>query len=47
MWETKKFKTLESKTKWLEKNDHKIQWNVVIINNVNYAIEYRKLRRVY
>ena len=46
MWEYKNFKTRESMNKFIEKNKNKIQWNEIFVNN-SYAIEYRKLRRVY
>ena len=46
MWETKNFKTKEAMNEFIEKNGHKIQWNEIFVNN-SYAIEYRKLRRVY
>lgn len=46
LWKIKIFKTREKANAWLEKNEHKIQWQEVFVNNA-WAIEYRKLRRVY
>ena len=46
MWIIKEFKTREKMLNWIEKNKSKIQWNEIFINN-SYAIEYRKLRKVY
>jgi len=45
MWQIKKFKTYEKMIEFIE--THKIQYNQVFINNVPFAIEYKKLRRVY
>ena len=45
MWQTKIFKTKESMQKWLNKNSHKIQYQVIFVNNA-YGIEYRKLHRI-
>jgi hypothetical protein len=46
MWQIKTFKTKKSMDNFLEKNKNKIQWTEVFIDNC-YAIEYRKLRKVY
>lgn len=46
MWITKEFKTKKAMQKFIDKNDGKIQWNEVFVNN-SYCIEYRKLRKVY
>jgi hypothetical protein len=46
MWIFRSFKTKENMEKFLDKNFGKIQWVEVFINN-GYAIEYRKLRRIY
>jgi len=46
MWNTKVFKTKESMQQWLSKNQHKIQWNEIFINNA-YGLEYKALRIVY
>lgn len=46
MWQTKIFKTKESKDKFLKKNDDKIQYVELFVNS-GYGIEYRKLRFVY
>ena len=45
-WKIKTFKSKESMSKWLAKNEHKIQWVEVFVNN-GYAVEYRRLRRIY
>lgn len=52
MWQVKKFKTREGFNKFIAANGHKIQWYEIVINqptkrHARYAIEYRKLRRVY
>lgn len=44
MWQTRKFRTIEAGRKWLAKNGHRIQWQEIFINNVPFAIEYRRLR---
>ena len=44
MWQVKKFKTREMTLTFIAK--HKIQYQEVFINN-GYAIEYRKLIKVY
>ena len=44
MWQIKRFKTLEAGKAWIEAHGHKIQWNQVFIENVPFAVEYRKLR---
>ena len=46
MWQIKTFKTQESMHKWI--NAHIAHYRIVevFINN-GYAVEYRKLRRVY
>lgn len=46
MWTIKTFKTEEAMELWLQKNNHKIQYERIFINN-GWGIEYRKLRRVY
>jgi hypothetical protein len=45
MWQTKTFKTREAMEAFIKKGG--IQWQEVFINNKPFAIEYRKLRRVY
>ena len=37
---------IKKEQKWLELNGHKIQWHEIFVNNA-YAIEYRKLIRIY
>jgi len=46
MWITKIFRTRESMEKFIAKNDGKIQWVEIFVNNA-YGIEYRKLHKVY
>lgn len=46
MWITKEFKTKEAMQRFLKKNDGKIQWIEIFVNNA-YCIEYRKLRWIY
>lgn len=46
MWIIKTFKTKDSMSKFIDKNKGKIQFNEIFINN-SYAIEYRKLRKIY
>ena len=47
MWIYKQFKTQKSFQKFLDKNSGRIQWQLLFVNNVRYAIEYRRLTRVY
>lgn len=46
MWKIKLFTTREKMQAWLDKHSHRIQWYEIFVNNA-YAIEYRKLRRIY
>ena len=46
MWNIRTFKTREAMNKWLARHAARIQWNEIFINN-GFALEYRKLRRVY
>lgn len=46
MWRLKRFKTRDQMVLWLHRHEGLIQWNEVFIQN-GYALEYRKLRRVY
>lgn len=46
MWISRQWKTKEAMNKFLAKNEGKIQWVEVFINNA-YGLEYRKLKRVY
>jgi hypothetical protein len=46
MWTIKQFKTKEAMSQWLEKNQNKIQFTELFINN-SYGLEYRKLRTIY
>lgn len=43
MWHIKEFKTKELMQKFLSKNERKIQYVEIFINN-SYGIEYRKLK---
>jgi hypothetical protein len=45
-WRTSGFKTKEGMQAWIDKNDHRIQWEQVFVNN-GYAIMWRRLRRIY
>lgn len=45
MWEYREFKTQAALDKFIEKHGHKIQYEIIYINN-SFGIEYRKLRRV-
>jgi hypothetical protein len=46
MWQAKTFKTHEAMETFIQKHKSKIQYQEVFINN-GYAIEYRKLIKVY
>jgi hypothetical protein len=46
MWNTKTFKTKQAMTEWLTRNDRKVQWVEIFVNNA-YGVEYKKLRVVY
>jgi hypothetical protein len=46
MWLYREFKTYELMKAWLAKHAAKIQWVEIFVNN-RYAIEYRKIKRVY
>ena len=46
MWKIKKFASMDGMNEWLVKNGNKVQWQEIFIANT-YAIEYRKLRRIY
>ena len=43
MWEVKVFKTREAMIRFIERNEHRIQWHEIFVNNA-YAVQYRKLR---
>lgn len=43
MWKIKTFKTKEAYLKFINKNKNKIYYKDIFINNVPYAIEYKKL----
>ena len=46
MWITKVFKTKDAMKKFIDKNDGKIQWEEIFVNNA-WGIVYRKLHWVY
>ena len=46
MWTIKTFKTQREVDNFIAKNAHKIQYNILFINN-GYGIEYKKLRKVF
>lgn len=46
MWIIRSFRSKENMNKFIEKNQSKIQWHEIFVNN-GYAIQYRKLIRVY
>lgn len=46
MWKFRQFKTKVAYNRFLERNSGKIQFVEVFVNNM-YALEYRKLRRIY
>ena len=46
MWSVKKFKSAHDQANWIGANQHRFQIVVMYINN-GYAVEYKKLRRVY
>lgn len=46
MWEIKSFKSKENMKKFIANNKGKIQYNEIFVNN-GYAIEYRKLVKIY
>ena len=45
MWQIKTFKTREAMLLWIARNESRMQWNQIYINN-GYAVEYRKLRMI-
>lgn len=42
MWQFKKFKTIEARNIWIEKNKSKYRIDIVFVNN-GYGVEYKKL----
>ncbi len=46
MWLTKIFKNQSDYLKWMNKNKNKYQYERIFVNNVEYAIEYKKLRKL-
>ena len=45
MWIIKIFKTQSAMDLWLSKNEHKIQYNIIYVNNA-FGLEYKLLRKV-
>lgn len=43
MWTTKTFKTVQALNTWIEKNDHKMQWQEIAVENA-WGVMYRPLR---
>jgi len=46
MWIKKEFKTRKAMNAFIKKNENKIQYEEIFMNN-KYCIEYRKLHRIY
>ncbi len=46
MWKFRQFKTKDAYNKFLKRNEGKIQFTEIFVNNA-YALEYQKLRRIY
>lgn len=44
MWKIKTFQTREQMTLFIQK--HKIIWHEIFLNNVLYAIEYKKIKKL-
>lgn len=45
MWETKVFKTRAQMRKWIARNEHRVQYEEILVNNA-FGVLYRKLRRI-
>jgi hypothetical protein len=43
MWKVKTFKTAKAFQSWVVKNDKRMQWHEIFVNN-RYGVEYRPLR---
>lgn len=46
MWSVKRFKSAHDRANWIGANQHRFQIVVLYVSN-GYAVEYKKLRRVY
>jgi len=46
MWQVKRFKSFAAQEAWINLNSHRFQIVRLFVNN-GYAVECRKLRRVY
>jgi len=42
MWNYKEFKSEKAFYKWVDTHGHKHQWERIFVDNVPFAIEYRK-----
>jgi hypothetical protein len=45
MWRTKTFKSREAMSRWLKRQEGRIQYQEVFVNNA-FAVEWRWLRRI-
>lgn len=45
-WKFKTFKTKEQMQNFISKNENKMQYREIFVNN-EYAIEYKKLLKIY
>lgn len=43
MWQVKIFKSREKMLAWIERNQHRVQWREVYVNNA-WGVDYRPLR---
>lgn len=46
MWRIKEFKTREEMENFIKRNENKMQYREIFINNA-YGIEYKRLLRMY
>ena len=46
MWTIKRFNSSHDQANWIGANQHRYQINVLFVNN-GYAVEFKRLRRVY
>lgn len=46
MWKTRLFKTNDAMQQWISANGHKMQYQIIYINNA-YGLEFKPLLRVY
>jgi hypothetical protein len=45
MWQVKVFKTKAAFDKWVSRNNHRMQWQEIFVNNA-YGVEFRRLRQL-